>query len=236
MQVISLVSQKGGVGKTTVSISFSACLALNGHRTLLIDSDPQASATISLGFDPSPLALDVLLGKVDPIDIIRNTSREKLDILPAARDLALFKGRQDRLKEIVGTFRRRYDFVIIDAPTGLNLLSVNAILACQRLIIPVLATFLSLESVRQVIAIVDRVNPKLNPGRIAVLPNMIDVRRNLTHQVLKVLRARFKVLLVIPVCVALAESQSQGVDVFKYQSWSTGAQAYKELPEELSKW
>ncbi len=245
MKVIAFVNQKGGTGKTTACVNISAGLALEGKKVLLIDIDPQANATLSMGIEPEPLALDMVLGKANIKDLIRKIPRQELKILPGSEDLALatieLEGKQDRLKKVIASLSDEYNYILIDCPPALNLLTINSLVASQGLIIPVLATYLSLEGLRRLLSTINTVKQNLNPGLqiIGILPNMIDTRRTLTGNVLEALRNKFKGKVfksVIPVCVALAESQSHGLDIFTYESWSTGAIAYRQLIKEILKW
>ena len=245
MKVIAFVNQKGGTGKTTACVNISAGLAFKGKKVLLIDLDPQANATLSLGIEPEPLALDMIIGKANIKDLIQKTSRQGLEILPGSEDLALatieLEGKQDKLKKAIAPLSNEYDYIMIDCPPALNLLTINALTTSQGLIIPVLATYLSLEGLKRLLSTINMVRENLNPGLeiTGILPNMIDPRRILTVNVLETLRNKFKGKVfktIIPVCVALAESQSHGLDVFAYESWSTGAIAYRKLAEEILKW
>jgi len=218
---------------------------LEGKKVLLIDLDPQANATLSMGIEPEPLALDMIIGKANIKDLIRETPKQELKILPGSEDLALatieLEGKQDRLKKVIATLGDEYDYTLIDCPPALNLLTINSLVASQGLIIPVLATYLSLEGLRRLLSTINTVKQNLNPGLeiIGILPNMIDPRRSLTANVLETLRNKFKGKVfksTIPVCVALAESQSHGLDIFTYESWSTGAIAYRQLTKEILKW
>ena len=245
MKVIAFVNQKGGTGKTTACVNISAGLAFKGKKVLLIDLDPQANATLSLGLEPEPLALDMILGKANIKHLIQKTSRQELKILPGSEDLALatiqLEGKQDKLKKAIATLSDEYDYILIDCPPALNLLTINGLATSQGLIIPILATYLSLEGLRRLLSTIDKVRENLNPGLeiTGILPNMIDPRRILTVNVLETLRNKFKEKVfktTIPVCVALAESQSHGLDIFAYESWSTGGIAYTKLVKEILKW
>lgn len=245
MKVVSFVNQKGGTGKTTACVNVSAGLALQEKRVLLVDLDPQANATLSLGFKFEPLALDVILGRAKIQDIVQKTSREGLNIVSACPDLAMatfeLQGQQRKLKQVIGDLEEQYDYILIDCPPSLNLLTINGLVASNGLIIPILGTYLSLEGLKQLLSTIDKVKKNLNPELeiVGVLPNMIDTRRNLTVKVLDILRSQFKEKVFkthVPVCVALAESPSYGLDVFAHEGWSTGASAYRELTKELLKW
>ena len=242
MEVIAFVNQKGGTGKTTACVNIASGLAAEGKKVLLVDLDPQANATLSLGLEPEPLALDMILGKVNINDLIQKTSRQELKILPGSEDLALatieLEGKQDKLKKAIATLSNEYDYILIDCPPALNLLTINGLVASQGLIIPILATYLSLEGLKRLLSTINMVRENLNPGLeiTGILPNMIDPRRILTVNVLETLRKKFKEKVfktTIPVCVALAESQSHGLDIFAYESWSTGAIAYRKLVKEI---
>lgn len=245
MKALSFVNQKGGTGKTTACVNIAAGLASQGKKVLLMDLDPQANATLSLGLEPEPLALDIILGKANLKDIIQETSRQYLEIAPGSEDLALvtsqLEGKQNRIKKTIASLDNKYDYVLIDCPPALSLLTINALVASQGLIIPIMATYLSLEGLKRLLSTINMVREHLNPGLeiTGILPNMIDSRRILTLNVLETLRNRFKGKIfktTIPVCVALAESQSYGLDIFAYESWSTGAIAYRKLAKEILKW
>lgn len=245
MKAISFVNQKGGTGKTTACVNVAAGLALKGNSVLLVDLDPQANATLSLGVEPDPIALDVILGKAGLSDIIRETSRQRLHIAPASNDLALaplqLQHNQDRLMKAIAALTVQYNYILIDCPPALDLLTINGLVASQGLIIPTLAAYLSLEGLRRLLSTISMVREELNPSLdvIGILPNMIDTRRTLTLDVLNTLRNKFKQKVFkasIPVCVAVVESQSRGLDIFAYESWSTAATAYKKLVKEVLKW
>ena len=237
MKVVSFVNQKGGTGKTTACVNISAGLALKGKKVLLIDLDPQANATLSLGLEFEPLALEVILGRAKIQDIIRGTSREGLNIVSAGPDIAMatieLQGQQRKLKQAIEGLKNEYDYILIDCPPSLNLLTINGLVASNGLIIPILGTYLSLEGLKQLLSTIDKVKRNLNSGL------KIDARRNLTLKVLDVLREQFKDKVFkthVPVCVALAESPSYSLDIFAYEGWSSGASAYRKLTEEFLKW
>ena len=245
MKAVSFVNQKGGTGKTTACVNISAGLALKGKNVLLIDLDPQANATLSLGLEFEPLAFDMIMGQVKIGDIIRKTSRSGLTIVPASPELAMaaieLHGQQKKLKQSIGVLGERYDYILIDCPPSLNLLTVNSLAASHGVMIPILGTYLSLEGIKQLLSTIDKVKETLNPRLeiVGILPSMVDARRNLTTKVLDVLKDRFKGKVFktqVPVCVALAESPSYGLDVFAYEGWSTGASAYREVTKEFLKW
>lgn len=245
MKVISFVNQKGGTGKTTACVNVSAGLALKGKNVLLIDLDPQANATLSLGLEFEPLAFDMIMGRIKIGDIIRKTSRSRLTIAPASPELAMaaieLHGRQKNLKQAIGVLGEQYDYILIDCPPSLNLLTINSLAASNGVVIPTLVTYLSLEGLKQLLSTIDKVKGDLNPQLeiVGILPSMVDARRNLTTKVLDVLKGRFKDKVFktqVPVCVALAESPSYGLDVFAYEGWSTGASVYREVTKEFLKW
>ena len=247
VKVIVFVNQKGGTGKTTVCVNIAAALALKKYKILLIDLDGQANATISLGIGPLEVKrsmYDVLLNHTGLEDIIQQSPRENLWLAPANMELAnsdiSLDGHQTRLKEIIQPYRKRFDFLLIDCPPSLSLLTVNALSACDGVIIPILCDYLSLEGLKQLLLTTEKVKGRFNHDLtiLGILPNKVDHRRNLTNEVLGLIKKEFPKEIFkteIPVCAALAEAPSFGKDIFSYTSWSTGAIAYKEVTEEILK-
>lgn len=246
-KVISFVNQKGGTGKTTACINISAGLALKGYNVLLIDIDPQANSTLSLGVDPGQVdgsMYDVLLNHRELPGILQATPRSRLKLAPANMELAnsdiSLEGHQTRLKDALRGHKGQYDYILIDCPPSLSLLTINGLVASDSVIIPVLCDYLSLEGLKQLLESMARVRKGFNKGLqvLGILPNMVDHRRNLTGDVLSLIHANFKDLVFkveIPVSVALAEAPSFSKDIFAYESWSPGGEAYRRLIQEIVK-
>lgn len=245
-KILSFVNQKGGTGKTTSCINVASKLTLDGWKVLLIDLDPQTNATLSLGINSAELKnsmYDVLLNHVPLTEILKETAKG-FNIAPASTELTntdiSLEGHQTRLKGVLQGLKDKFDYILIDCPPALNLLTINALVASDGVIIPILCDYLSIEGLKQLLNTVEKVKKSFNRGlkTVGLLPNMVDHRRNLTDEVLRLLRKEFKGLIFkteVPVCVALAEAPSFGKDVFGYASWSTGANAYKKVGDELVK-
>jgi len=248
-RVLALVNQKGGVGKTTTAINLAACIALAGKRVLLVDSDPQGNATTGLGVDKGALAeslYDVLVDSVSIDKVIRkNAGVEGLDIVPATLDLSgaemeMFSqlSRESILKRSLKPILDSYDFVLIDGPPSLGLLTLNILTAADCLIIPIQCEFYALEGISQLMAVVERVRTHLNPklGVGMVVLTMHDERINLSRQVIGEVRGFFGERVaetVIPRNVRLSEAPSFGQPIAVYDPRSKGAQAYAELALEV---
>jgi chromosome partitioning protein len=246
-KIISFVNQKGGTGKTTACINLSASLVLKGKTVLLLDIDPQANSTLSLGVDPGHLngsMYDVLLNHRELSDILQETTRDGLTLAPANIELAnsniSLEGQQTRLRDALRGHKGQYDYILIDCPPSLSLLTVNGLVASDSVIIPVLCDYFSLEGLKQLLESIEKVRKGFNKALhvLGILPNMVDHRRNLTREVLSLLRANFKDLIFkegIPVCVALAAAPSFGKDIFQYARWSAGGEAYRAVTREVIK-
>jgi len=248
-RILAFVNQKGGVGKTTTAINLAACLALTGKRVLLVDSDPQGNATTGLGVDKAQLQeslYDVLTDAVSIDRVIRqNAGVEGLDIVPATLDLSgaemeMFSqlSRESILKRALKPIVDSYDFILIDGPPSLGLLTLNILTAADRLIIPIQCEFYALEGISQLMAVVERVrthlNPKLAVGMVVL--TMHDERINLSRQVIGEVRGYFGERVaetVIPRNVRLSEAPSFGQPIAIYDPKSKGAQAYAELAQEV---
>ncbi len=247
-RVIAVTNQKGGVGKTTTAINFSASLAAAEQKTLLIDCDPQANATASLGFakDPARRSLyqAVILG--EPISrILQRTEVDGLDLLPAdknlvgaAVELVNMDQREHRLKTLVDGLRSSYGFIVIDCPPSLDLLTLNALVACDSVLVPIQCEYLALEGVSELLDTLMRVRRTLNPNLAieGILLTMYDERTNLSRQVAADLHSFFGAQVlktVIPRNVRLAEAPSYGKPIFIYDIYSKGAEAYMQLAKEV---
>jgi chromosome partitioning protein len=248
-KVYALANQKGGVGKTTTAVSLGAYLSAGSKRVLLVDADPQANATSSLGIDKNKLPLsiyDVLINSVPLAEIITLTNRLHLDIAPSSPSLAgaqveivRLPGREHLLRESLIPVLDRYDYVLIDSPPSLGLLTVNALTAAANgVIIPIQCEYLALEGLTQLIYTINLVRESLNPGLnvAGIVMTMYDVRTNLSQQVVDEVKKHFgsKVLsTVIPRSVRLSAAPSYGETIMNYAPRSAGALAYQALAEEL---
>ncbi len=247
-RVYALANQKGGVGKTTTAVNLGAYLADTGKRVLLVDADPQANATSCLGIDKNALArsiYDVLIGAEAPSTLVMLTSRIGLDLLPSSPALAgaevemvEMAGRELRLRRALGTLQRRYDFVLIDTPPSLGLLTLNALTASHGVIIPVQCEYLPLEGLSQLLQTIELVRQNLNPTLLirGLLLTMYDSRINLARQVVEEVRQHFPSAVfrsIIPRNVKLSEAPSYGEPIISYAPESPGGQAYAALCQEF---
>ena len=247
MSVVAVANQKGGVGKTTTAVNLSAYLAL-GLRVLLIDLDPQANATSSLGIDPSGVELstyDALIGQAQLSQTIVSSGRTQLDLVPASRaltgaqvELVELPGREHRLRTALSQVRSDYDVVLIDCPPSLGILTLNALVATDLLLAPVQCEYLALEGVAQLMETIDLVRATLNPRLelLGMLMTMYDPRTRLSTQVVDEVRRHFPqhtFETVIPRSVRLSEAPSYGKPVLEYEPTSRGAGAYADLAQEL---
>lgn len=246
MSVVAIANQKGGVGKTTTAINLGAALARSGRRILLIDGDPQSNATSGLGLIPgnSATLYDVLTAQQPASACVQETSEPGLSILPASRDLAgaevelaALPDRERRLRDAIATLRSGFDYVLLDCSPSLGLLTLNALTAADRVLIPVQCEYLALEGLGYLAATIDRVAERLNPPLTVggVLLTMFDSRTNLSQEVVSQVRAHFPQTYstIIPRSVRLGEAPSFGRTIFQYAPGSRGAETYRELAREF---
>ncbi len=249
-KIIAIINQKGGVGKSTTAINLAAGLGENGKQVLLVDLDPQGNATSGLGIDKGQIEkciYDVLLSDIPtPIqDVTIPDVCEGLDVVPATINLAGAEvelvseiARENRLKDAVGALRGKYDYILIDCPPSLGLLTVNALVAADKLIIPIQCEFYALEGVTKLLDSMKRVKGRLNPSLdiYGILLTMYDGRTTLAKQVAAEVRNYFGKQVfetIIPRTVKLSEAPSYGLPITQYDPNGKGAIAYKNLAKEV---
>ncbi len=244
---IALANQKGGVGKTTTAISLGAFLAAKGERVLLVDVDPQANATSGLGFDKWRVersTYDVFIGGCVAGEAILSTNRRGLELLGASPHLAAVEvelaGAERRelvLREALTQVADHYDFILLDCPPSLGLLTVNALAAATDVIVPVQCEYLALEGLSLLLNTIERVRDSLNPGLavFGIVMTMYDPRTNLSEQVVNEVRQHYPESVfrtIIPRNVRLSEAPSYGLSILDYDAACRGATSYEALAEE----
>ncbi|MDO5441805.1 MAG: AAA family ATPase [Bacillota bacterium] len=248
-KAIAIFNQKGGVGKTTTNINLAACLANKGKKVLVLDIDPQGNTTSGLGLIKKDLdytSYDLLIDdSLDPRNTIYKTNVENLEIIPASAELAgaeielvHLEGREKRLKNALLAIKKAYDYIFIDCPPSLGLLTINALTAVDSVLIPIQCEFYALEGVSQLVSTINLVHQSMNPALEieGVILSMFDGRTNLSIQVVDEVKKYFGSKLystVIPRNVRLAEAPSYGLPITEYDPKSKGAIAYQAFAEEF---
>jgi chromosome partitioning protein len=247
-EVIACANQKGGVGKTTTVVSLASYLAVEGHRVLLVDMDPQGNATSGVGVDKDAVAssvYDILLGDIPIAAALKPTSIDDLTLLPSNRSLAGAEvelvphpGRERRLKQVLDGAGERYDFILLDCPPSLGLLTVNALTAADSVLIPLQCEYYALEGLSQLMATIELIRDHLNPGLSlkGVVLTMHDGRTSLSADVTAEVRRHLGSQVfdaVVPRSVRLAEAPSYGQPIARYSPGSRGALAYQAITAEL---
>lgn len=247
-RIIAVVNQKGGVGKTTTAINLASFIASCGKFVLLVDLDPQGNATAGLGFEPQKIdrgVYEVLLGTAAFRDVILDTSLEGYRLAPstialagASVELVSLPDRERRLASALKEVDHVYDYIIIDSPPSLDLLTVNGLVASREVLIPVQAEYYALEGLGQLVNTIRLVKENLNPDLevLGAVLTMYDRRNRLSHEVLQEMYKYFPNKIfrsVIPRAVRLAEAPSHGVPISHYDRYSKGARAYEKLTREI---
>ncbi|MFW5998430.1 MAG: ParA family protein [Bacillota bacterium] len=246
---VAIVNQKGGVGKSTTAVNLGACLAENGREVLLIDIDPQGNATSGLGIEKAELEYsiyDVLIDGVEPKKVIKSTDLDKYSILPANIDLAGAEielvsmiSREGRLKKVINKIEKDYDYIFIDCPPSLGLLTLNALTASDSIIVPIQCEYYALEGLGQLMQTVKLIQKNLNQDLEieGVVLTMYDARTNLSQQIIEEVKDYFKDKVfdtIIPRNVRLSEAPSFGQPICIYDNKSRGAKAYRKLAKEVN--
>ena len=247
-KIITVANQKGGVGKTTSAVNLAAGLGYYGKRTLLVDIDPQGNATSGVGFDKRSIeksTYDILLAQAKAEEVILHTKYNNLDLMPAGIDLAAAEfeimdapDRLQRLKKALLTVKPGYDYIIIDCPPSLGIITTNALTACDSVLVPIQCEYYALEGVGQLMNTVNLIKKQLNKDLYieGVVLTMNDARTNLSMQVVENVKNNLKQYIfktLIPRNIRLAEAPSYGMPICRYDSKSAGAEAYMNLAEEL---
>ena len=247
-RIIAIANQKGGVGKSTTAINLSACLAEKGKKVLAIDIDPQGNTTSGLGIDKNAVEntlYELLLGQTDAKSTIIKNVVEKLDLIPSNVNLSGAEieliGVEDKeyiLKKITDKIRRKYDYIIMDCPPSLNMLTINALTAATSVLVPIQCEYYALEGLSQLIHTIDLVKERLNKRLVmeGVVFTMYDARTNLSLQVVENVKDNLQQNIyktIIPRNVRLAEAPSYGQPITIYDSRSAGAESYRFLAEEV---
>ncbi|SDC69205.1 ParA family protein [Shouchella lonarensis] len=247
-KIIAVANQKGGVGKTTTSVNLSACLAFLGKRVLLVDIDPQGNATSGVGVekgDVDECVYDLLVDDMDVKKVIRTSSVENLDVIPATIQLSGAEielvptiSREVRLKKALTPVKDKYDYIFIDCPPSLGLLTLNALTAADSVVVPVQCEYYALEGLSQLLNTIRLVQKHLNTSLAieGVLLTMLDARTNLGIQVIDEVKKYFRDKVfdtIIPRTIRLGEAPSHGKPIIAYDARSRGAEVYVDLAKEV---
>jgi len=249
-KVVSIANQKGGVGKTTTAVNLSTLLAKKGKKVLLIDTDPQGNATSGLGIDKNVelSTYDLLISDVTAEEIIQDTAIKNLDISPSNINLAgaevqlvSMMSREQRMKEKIDVIKNNYDYIIIDCPPSLGLITLNAFTASDSVLIPVQCEYFALEGLGQLLNTVELVRKHLNKNLYieGALLTMYDIRTNLANQVVREVKKFFQNKVyktVIPRNVRVSEAPSYGMPISVYDPKSKGARSYEKFTREFLKY
>ena len=247
-RVIAVANQKGGVGKTTTAINLSACLAEKGPKVLAIDMDPQGNMTSGLGIDKDEVEkniYDLMIGQAGVDEVLQKEAIENLDVIPTSIDLSAAEieliGVDDKefiIRNAVQPIKDDYDYIIIDCPPSLSMLTINAMTTADSVLVPIQCEYYALEGLSQLIHTIDLVQQRLNPDLVidGVVFTMYDVRTNLSNQVVENVKENLDTKIyetLIPRNIRLAEAPSHGLPINMYDSKSAGTESYRMLAKEV---